>query len=88
MSDRGASSCKSYSIIPLPESIDKGSFLAPYRFVKTNSRLVDSTGFDSKTTGELTRLLLAVLSRDFGLTCCPGVNLVREPTMAKQAKGS
>ena len=68
--------------------MDKGSVLAPFRFVKSNSRLVDSKGFDSKTTGELTRLLLAVLSRDFGLTCCPGVNLVRAPRMAKQAKGA
>ena len=79
--------CKHHSILPLPTSISADAKLAPAHFVSTNSRLIESTGFNLKATSELTRMLLATLHRDFGIACNPEGNLVREPVVAGHAKG-
>jgi len=73
--------------VPLPTSISADAKLAPAHFVSTNSRLIESTGFNLKATSELTPMLLATLHRDFGIACNPEGNLVREPVVAGHAKG-
>ena len=83
----GGSPVKHYSTVPLPSSLAPNAKLAPTCFVNSSSRQVESTGFDLKAIGELTRMLLAILNRDFGIACIPGGNLVREPQVAVHAKG-
>ena len=83
----GGTPAKHFTTVPLPISITPGAKLAPTRFVNSSSCQVDSTGFDLKAIGELTRMLLATLNRDFGIACIPGGNLVRELQVALHAKG-
>jgi len=77
-----------FTVVALPESLKPDARLVPTRFANTSSRLVNATGFDLKTTGELTRMLMTVLNRDFGIACLPGEALVREPKTVELAKGS
>lgn len=83
----GGTPCKHYSIVPMPTSISPDAKLAPAHLVSSNSRLAESTGFSLKAIGELTRMLLATLNRDFGIACSPEGNLVREQIVAGHAKG-
>jgi len=75
-----------YCTVALPESKNVRSNLKPTRFVSSKSCLTKTTGFDLKATWDLVRMLTAVLSRDFGIRCSPGINLQREPSTAEHAK--
>ena len=75
----GSTTSCTYCTIALPESLSITANLVPTRFMSSNSRLIETSGFDLKTTKELVRMLLMVLSRDFGIRCSPENSLLREP---------
>ena len=75
----GSTTSCTYCTIALPESLSTTANLVPTRFMSSNSRLIETSGFDLKTTKELVRMLLMVLSRDFGIRCSPENSLLREP---------
>ena len=70
---------KTYHSVALPDSLAPGATLKNHRFISTGSRRVKSEGFDAKTTGELLRALLQVLSSLLGISCSPSGNTVRAP---------
>ena len=68
-----------YHSAALHDSLAPGAPLKNNRFISSGSRRVKSPGFDAKTTDELLRALLQVLSSLLGISCSPSGNTVRAP---------
>jgi hypothetical protein len=83
--DSGAIS-PTFFVQAMPENLSRNSKLAPHRFVETNSRHVNSKGFDIQTNDGLLRTLRIVLDRDFGILLGPGETPVRDTNKAEGTK--
>jgi len=82
----GEPKTQTFCTVALPESKHVKSKLLPSRFVSSKSCLTNHAGFDLKTIWDLVRMLAAVLSRDFGISCSPGNSPQRDPKTAEHAK--